>query len=114
MKGASKAKLQPYEQALKKFEYKQAFMKALVAQNPEVVVALVEELVERGGLYQALSGKSEAELEIILNFLIWKVGDYRYARVLLEVARIVIDMYSSVFGLSKKIKSKVQELQQVV
>ena len=42
------AKLQAYEQSLKKFEYKLCLRKALETDNPEVLLALFEELAERG------------------------------------------------------------------
>lgn len=51
--------MQSYEQSLKRFEYKNALSKALQSGNPEVVVALLEELVERGALYIAIGGRSE-------------------------------------------------------
>ena len=44
------AKLQAYEQSLKKFEYKLCLSKALETNSPEVLLALFEELAERGGL----------------------------------------------------------------
>ena len=46
----------------------------------------------------------------MLKFLVWKVGDYRYAGVLLEVTRITIDMYSAVFGLSQPIQTLLNQL----
>lgn len=67
------------------------------------MVALIEELVERGGLYIALGSRSEDELCQLLEFLVWKVGDYRYSNVLVEVARILLNMYSGVVGLSDKV-----------
>lgn len=68
-----------------------------------MVVALFEELVERGALWVALSYKSEEELSELLKFLIWKVADHRYSNVLIEVTRITIDMYTGVLGLSNEI-----------
>lgn len=68
--------------------------------NPEIVVALIEELVERGALFNAIANRSEEELLSLLSFLCWKVADHRYGPVLVEVARITIDMYVGVFGLS--------------
>lgn len=34
----------------------------------------------------------------LLTFLNWKIQDIRYQTVLVEVARLVIDMYSAVLG----------------
>jgi hypothetical protein len=84
--------------------------KALSSGNPEVIVALFEELVERGALYVAIGGRSEEELLNLLKFLIWKVGDYRYASVLLEVTRITIDMYSAVFDQSQQVRAQLNQL----
>lgn len=78
------------------------------------MVALVEELVCRGGVFVALSGRSEEELSELLKFLCWKVADHRFSNVLLEVTRITIDMYSGVFSLSPKIQSQLAELEKVV
>jgi len=46
----------------------------------------------------------------LLKFLVWKVGDYRYAGVLIEVTRITIDMYSAVFSLSQPIQTLLNQL----
>ncbi len=89
---------------MKRFEYRQSLNKALSTGNPEVVVALFEELVERGALFVAIGGRSEEELEMLLKFLIWKVADHRYAGVLIEITRITIDMYTGVLSLSRKIQ----------
>lgn len=71
---------------------------ALQQKNPEIVVALIEELVERGGLEIALAKRSEQELIQLLEFLYWKMLDHRYQNVLIEVFRITLDMYSGVIG----------------
>ncbi len=88
---------------MKSFEYKQALTSALATKNPEVIVALIEELVERDGLFIALGNRSEQELCVLLEFLVWKISDYRYSNVLIEVARIVLNMYAGVVGLSDKV-----------
>ena len=42
----------------------------------------------------------------LVEFLIWKLPDHRYSQVLVEVARITIDMYASVIGLSQSVDGK--------
>jgi len=37
----------------------------------------------------------------LISFITWKIQDVRYQNVLVEVARILLDMYSGVIGLSK-------------
>jgi U3 small nucleolar RNA-associated protein 15 len=73
-----KLKLQKYEQSLKKFQYKKALNEAIDQQNPEVVLALIEELLHRGALEIALANRSEEELIKLIAFIKWKVADYRY------------------------------------
>jgi len=78
----------------------------MLGRNPEVILSLIEELVERDALYIALGSRSQDELVNLLDFLIWKLPDHRYAQVLLEVARITLDMYAGVIGLSDRIDNK--------
>lgn len=57
---------------------------ALEQKNPEVTMALVEELIQRGnGLEIALSNRSPDELKMVVKFIQWKVQDYRYQNVLI-------------------------------
>ena len=105
-KRRKRVKLQAYEQHLKRFEYRQALNAALESRNPEVILSLIEELVERDALYNGLGGRSEDELVKLLDFLIWKMPDHRFAPVLLEVARITLDMYAGVVGLSDRYDNK--------
>ena len=105
-KRRKRVKLQAYEQHLKRFEYRQALNAALESRNPEVILSLIEELVERDALYNGIGGRSEDELVKLLDFLIWKMPDHRFAPVLLEVARITLDMYAGVVGLSDRYDNK--------
>ena len=101
-----KRKLQAYEQCLKRFEYKQALNAALKSNNPEVILSLIEELVERDALCIALGNRDEDEVVKLFDFLIWKLPDHRYTQVLLEVARLTLDMYAGVIGLSDRFDNK--------
>lgn len=92
---ARKVKLQPFEVALKKFQYKEALNQALLnKQNPEVVLALLEELIERGALEVALAKRSESDFNQVVDFIKWKLPDIRYQSLLVEVARVLLDMYA--------------------
>jgi hypothetical protein len=91
-------KLQKYEQSLKQFQYKKSLNDALEQNNPETVLALFEELIQRGGLEIALANRSPDELQTLLEFIKWKVCDYRYQNVLLQVLRFLVDMYQGVIG----------------
>jgi U3 small nucleolar RNA-associated protein 15 len=81
---------------LKKFEYRKALNHAIEMNNPEVLLSLIEELIQRGGLEIALSNRSPDELMKLIQFIKWKICDYRYQHVLVQLLRFIIDMYYSV------------------
>ena len=93
-----KQKLQPFEKALKQFQYKRALNEALEQANPETTVALIEELVQRGALEIALANRTAEEVQKVLQFVAWKVSDHRYQPLLVQVLRFLIDMYQGVLG----------------
>lgn len=64
--------------------------------NPEVVISLIEELIQRGGLEIALANRSPEELMQLMKFIKWKICDYRYQHVLIQLLRFIIDMYYNV------------------
>jgi U3 small nucleolar RNA-associated protein 15 len=124
-KGSRKVNLQKYEKFLKKFEYKNALNSALEKNEPDIIVSLMEELIQRSSLEIALSYRSEEELVMLLKFLIWKISDYRFADLLIEVAKITIDMYSCIIGhstvildtfklLQSKISSEIDEQREII
>ena len=106
LKDTKKRKLQAYEQKLKRFEYRNALTSALDSKNPEIVLSLIEELVQRDGLYIAVANRNEGELLKLVDFVIWKLADHRYASVLFDVARIILDVYAGVVGLSEKVDNR--------
>ena len=58
-------------------------------------MALIEELVERGVLERALAGRGPAEFKQVVEFIKWKLSDIRYQGLLVEVTRVLLDMYSA-------------------
>jgi hypothetical protein len=73
---------------------------ALDLNNPEVTLALIEELIARGGnsLEIALANRSAEELNKLVEFIMWKMSDYRYQHILLQILRFLVDLYSPVIG----------------
>lgn len=71
---------------------------------------MFEELIERKGLEIALANRSESELEELLKFILWKVSDYKFQSIIIEVTRMILDMYMGVFaGFSKRIDSLIMQ-----
>lgn len=107
-------RLAPYDTQLKKFQYQQALDSALHTRNPLVVMTVLEELSHRSGLTIALSGRDETTLESLLAFIARYVAHPRYARLLVQVAHRLLDLYASVLGHSDAIDELFLKLQKQV
>ena len=110
-----KVKLRLFERLLKQFKYSDALDAALSgSQSPDDVVALIEELVQRGdGLHIAVAGRDDVSLEPIMKFILRHILEPDYTIVLSYVLDIILDIYSSVIhssprslALLKKIRQK--------
>lgn len=104
-----KETMSKHDAHLRKFQYSKALdcvmMSYVVNKTPHVTVALMQELVRRQGLKQALSGRNGKPLVTILKFLNKHVGSVRFGRVLLHVANVLMGMYIDFFLLHIHIKS---------
>lgn len=82
---------------LRKFQYSKALdsvmLNYVVNKTPHVTVALLQELIRRQGLKQALAGRDGKSLVNILKFLIRHIGNIRFGRVLSHVADVLMDVY---------------------
>ncbi|XP_053981815.1 U3 small nucleolar RNA-associated protein 15 homolog [Hylaeus volcanicus] len=82
---------------LRKFQYSKALdcvmVSYVVNKTPHVTVALMQELIRRQGLKQALAGRDGKSLVNILKFLNKHAGSVRFGRVLLHVINVLMDVY---------------------
>ena len=62
------------------------------------MIALFEELIQRGALEISLANRSPEELLKVADFIKWKISDYRYQNILVQVLRFLVDMYQGVLG----------------
>ena len=95
-----KNKLRPYEVMLKKFQYKKALNEAINSKNPEVVMSLLEEIIERDALELAVANRTPEELKLLMEFVLWKIQDHRYQQLLIPLAKLTLDMYFGIIGLN--------------
>ena len=83
-----------HDTCLRKFEYSKALdcvmTSYVVNKSPHVTVALMQELIRRQGLKQALSGRDGKSLVNILKILNRHVGSIRFGRVLLYVTNVLM------------------------
>ncbi|XP_017877028.1 U3 small nucleolar RNA-associated protein 15 homolog [Ceratina calcarata] len=86
-----------HDTCLRKFEYSKALdcvmMNYVVNKTPHVTVALMQELIRRQGLKQALSARDGKSLVNIIKFLNRHIGSVQFGRVLLYVANVLMDIY---------------------
>lgn len=108
---AKKRKLRKYDQCLKQFKYGDALDEALGTRNPQVVVAVLEELGKRQGIRIALSHRDEESLEPILSFLVRYLTRPRFTSVLIGVSHILMDVYMPVSGQSEMVDELFGKLQ---
>ncbi|KAG8035758.1 hypothetical protein G9C98_001414 [Cotesia typhae] len=82
---------------LRKFHYSKALdcvmVTYIVNKTPHVTVALLQELIRRHGLQQALAGRDGKSLVSILKFIIKYIGTPRFARILFHVTHVLMDLY---------------------
>jgi U3 small nucleolar RNA-associated protein 15 len=96
-------RLKPYEEHLKRFDYQKALDAALRTRNPLVVVTILEELSRRSALSIALSGRDEVSIEPLLAFAARYVSQPRYARLIVQVTNVLLDLYAHTLGNSDAI-----------
>ncbi|XP_062905300.1 U3 small nucleolar RNA-associated protein 15 homolog [Mobula hypostoma] len=111
-------RLSKYDKLLKSFQVSLALDAVLKShiriKTPEVTVGVMQELKRRGTLQNALAGRNEKQLAVILDFLIRNVVKPRFTSILVNVAEIIIGVYSSVIGTSPVIDKQFINLQQLV
>jgi len=111
-----KRKLKSFDLALRQFRYGDALDEVLETRQPQMVVAILEELGKRRGLSVALSNRDEQTLEPILSFTVRYITRPQYSSLLVGVANILCDIYGDFAGQSEtvdelftKLKSHVKE-----
>lgn len=103
VQAARRRHVAPHDKELRRFRYREALDAALREGGPEVVVSVLEELAQRGGLVQALSWRDAGGLEPLLSFIHRHLPDPRYAKLLLGVAHRLLDIYGSSTGESPSV-----------
>ncbi|KAJ8263113.1 hypothetical protein COCON_G00155700 [Conger conger] len=110
--------LEKYDKQLKSFQVSKALDTVLEARirtkTPEITVAVMQELNRRGRLKNALAGRDERSLTILLSFLIGHVVDPRFTPVLVNVAEMILDIYVQAVGRSALVDKQIVRLQELV
>lgn len=93
-----RARLQPYDRMLRRFQHRDALDAALETRNPDTVDAVLAVLAQRGAFDSAIGGREAAQLVPLLAHLRKHIGDPRYSASLLQAAARVVDLYAGTLG----------------
>jgi hypothetical protein len=83
----------------------------LQSKNVELTITLLEELIDRNALKLALLNRSEEDLEILLNFVAFKIRDPKVMNILIYLFNLIIDYYMIIFGKNEKIDKLFKKIQ---
>ncbi|KAI9251965.1 WD40-repeat-containing domain protein [Sporodiniella umbellata] len=112
VESTKRQKLKKYDQFIKVFQYANALDEVLKtsAHSPPIVTAVLQELIHRDGLKQAITGRDDVSLEPMMRFLIKNIHHPRYTNLLVDVSEALIDCYTRVFGQSPLIDDLLSRL----
>ena len=106
--------LQAYDVYLKRFQYHAALDAALRTNRAVVIGAMLEELIDRGGLQVAVGGRDEEGMKALLGWLLMYVSHPGYMGVALDVMGVVLKVYGAVVGESRVMDEWVRRVEEKV
>ena len=71
---------------------------------------MLQELIHRGGLHQALANRDDKALAPISTFIVKNICDPRFTNLLIDVTDILIEKYSAAIGLNPHFDSFLRKL----
>ena len=111
-------RLAPYDNYLRKFRASAAldaaFTSAVKRRQPDIVLALLKELLRRQMLKQALAGRDDLSLLKILRYLHKHIAHTTYMPVLIEVAHLISHLYDFSSSLSDKNSKAMDKLKRTI
>ena len=113
--------LQDYEKFFKQFDYRSALLEAIKTNHPEIVLAVLEELVQRNVLSLAVSHLDPDQLLFVMDFIKLRISNPKYTKMMLELSSLligkfdfIIDLYSCAIGLNKNVDISFKELKDIL
>ncbi|KAI8340753.1 WD40-repeat-containing domain protein [Chlamydoabsidia padenii] len=106
--------LAAYDKFLKRFEFTNALDEVIKQGNPNIIITMLQELIHRDALSNALAGRDDVSLEPLVRFLLRHIHNPRYTGVIVDVSEVLLDVYQKVFGESPLIDKLVSQFRQKV
>ena len=95
--------LKKFDRFLRKFQYKDALDAALDQDHAVTTFSVFEELVARGALVTAISGRDEESLTPVLQFISKNVTNPAFSELLVSITGSLLDIYAPILGRSDTI-----------
>lgn len=118
IKNRRKEVLSPWDKQLKQFNHSRALDCALDwkvrSKNPEIVISVLQELIRRDVIKSALAGRDERQLQVLLKFIIVNIDNINFMPTLIDVANILLSLYSSTMGQSGPCSEALVKLQTIL
>lgn len=108
-------KLAPYDVFLRKFEHSKALDVALDTQNPRVVTAVVDALIDRGVLCNVIARRDVNDLNPLLKHIRKYVRNPQFSRKFLTVLDVMLDLRASDFnGPNREFNKNVRRIWRII
>ncbi|KAK1258642.1 hypothetical protein QJS04_geneDACA019258 [Acorus gramineus] len=114
MKRVKKLRVAEHNRLLKKFRHREALVSALNNKNPNAVIGVMNELVTRRKLLKCLGNLDVGELGMLLGFLHKSVTLPKHARLLMALAKKVIQMRTKDIKASETLQRHALNLRRMV
>ena len=109
-----KKNLQKYDKYIKKFQYRKALDNVIESKHVENILGVFEELIDRNVLKLALLKRSEEEVEIILEFILWKIREPKAMNILLYVFDLMVNYYILFSNKNEKINNLFNQIEEEI
>lgn len=103
-------KMKPWDRAMHLTRYAEALDFAIASKQKEIVMAVLTELRYRSALRSALENRNEQTLQPVMYWIFTNISTTEYTGICVQVAMVVLDLYSKHVGMSQTISHQVTKL----
>lgn len=103
-------KMKTWDRAMHFTKYSEALDLALASKQAPIVMAVLTELKYRSALKAALENRNEQTLRPVLHWVWSKISTTEYTNICVQVAMIIMDLYSKHVGMSQAVSGLVNKL----
>ena len=103
-------KMKTWDRAMHATRYSEALDHAIASKQRPIVLSILTELRYRSALKTALEDRNEDTLQPVLHWLLTNISTTQYTQTCVQVAMIMMDLYSNHVGSSQTISHLVNKL----